>query len=80
MITTDFTNHKGMNVIGLLWLFVNSSPIALMEQLKNVPSMFHQNLMLRTCKSPVISLITGLFLRVPGRTRTVDIQNHNLTL
>ena len=36
MITTDFTNHKGMNVIGLLWLFVNSSPIALMEQLKNV--------------------------------------------
>ena len=34
MITTDFTNHKGMNVIGLLWLFVNSSPIALMEQLK----------------------------------------------
>ena len=38
MITTDFTNHKGMNVIGLLWLFVNSSPIALMEQLKNVPS------------------------------------------
>ena len=44
MITTDFTNHKGMNVIGLLWLFVNSSPIALMEQLKNVPSMFHQNL------------------------------------
>ena len=43
MITTDFTNHKGMNVIGLLWLFVNSSPITLMEQLKNVPSMFHQN-------------------------------------
>ena len=42
MITTDFTNHKGMNVIGLLWIFVNSSPIALMEQLKNVPSMFHQ--------------------------------------
>lgn len=42
MITTDFTNHKGMNVIGLLLLFVNSSPIALMEQLKNVPSMFHQ--------------------------------------
>ena len=40
MITTDFTNHKGMNVIGLLWLFVNSSPIAL---IKNVPSMFHQN-------------------------------------
>ena len=40
----NFTNHKGMNVIGLLWLFVNSSPIALMEQLKNVPSMFHQTL------------------------------------
>ena len=38
MTTTDSTNHKGMNVIGLLWLFVNSSPIALMEQLKNVPS------------------------------------------
>ena len=38
--------------------------------------MFHQNLMLRKCKSPVISLITGLLLRVPGRTRTVDIQNH----
>ena len=43
MTTTDFTNHKGMNVIGLLWLFVNSNPIALMEQLKNVPSMFHHN-------------------------------------
>ena len=42
--------------------------------------MFHQNLMLRKNKSPVISLITGLLLRVPGRTRTVDIQNHNLTL
>ena len=41
--------------------------------------MFHQNLMLRKCKSPVISLITGLLLRVPGRTRTVDIQNHNLS-
>ena len=38
MITTDFPNHKGMNVIGLLWLFVDTSPIALMEQLKNVPS------------------------------------------
>ena len=50
------------------------------HKLKNVPSMFHQNLMLRKCKSPVISLITGLLLRVPGRTRTVDIQNHNLTL
>ena len=52
MITTDFTNHKGMNVIGLLWLFVNSSPIALMEQLKNVPSMFHQNLELWELKIP----------------------------
>jgi len=44
MITTDFTNHKGINVIGLLWLFVNTKPITLMEQLKKVPSMFHQNL------------------------------------
>ena len=61
MITTDFTNHKGMNLIGLLWLFVNSSPIALMEQLKNVPSMFHQNFTLWKSKSPVISWITGLF-------------------
>ena len=53
MITTDFTNHKGMNVIGLLWLFVNSSPIALMEQLKNVPSMFHQNRKVWELKIPV---------------------------
>ena len=52
MITTDFTNHKGMNVIGLLWLFVNSSPIALMEQLKNVPSMFHQNWKVMELKIP----------------------------
>ena len=44
MITTDFTNHKGMNVIGLLWLFLNTTHTTLMEQLKNVPSMFHQNL------------------------------------
>ena len=44
MITTDFTNHKGMNVFGLLWLFVNTNSIKLMEQLKNVPSMFHQDL------------------------------------
>ena len=55
MITTDFTNHKGMNVIGLLWLFVNSSPIALMEQLKNVPSMFHQNLRCLEMKIPASS-------------------------
>ena len=55
MITTDFTNHKGMNVIGLLWLFVNSSPIALMEQLKNVPSMFHQNLRCLETKIPASS-------------------------
>ena len=43
MITTEYTNHKGMKAFGLLWLFVNTDPIALMEQLKNVPSMFHQN-------------------------------------
>ena len=55
MITTDFTNHKGMNVIGLLWLFVNSSPIALMEQLKNVPSMFHQNSRFGRIKIPASS-------------------------
>ena len=40
MITNDFPNHKGMNVIGLLWFFVNTNPITLMEQLKNVPSKF----------------------------------------
>jgi len=40
---TPFSVMKQQDVIGLLWLFVNSSPIALMEQLKNVPSMFHQN-------------------------------------
>ena len=57
MITTDFTNHKGMNVIGLLWLFVNSSPIALMEQLKNVPSMFHQNWIFVTFVAKSSSLI-----------------------
>ena len=44
MIITDFTNHKGMNVFELLWLFVDTPHIKLMEQLKNVPSMFHQNL------------------------------------
>ena len=38
-----------------------SSP-KLMEQTKNVPSMFHQNLILWKSKSPVISWITGLFL------------------
>ena len=43
MKTIEYTYHKGMNVFGLSWIFVNSSPIALMEQLKNVPSMFHQN-------------------------------------
>jgi hypothetical protein len=43
MITTDFPNHKGMNVIGLLWLFVDTPHTKLMEQFKNVPSMFHQN-------------------------------------
>ena len=43
--------------------------------------MFHQNFTLWKSKSPVISWITGLFFfGVPGRTRTVDIQNHNLTL
>ena len=60
MITTDFTNHKGMNVIGLLWLFVNSSPIALMEQLKNVPSMFHQNRRCMEMKIPASCLLTGI--------------------
>ena len=40
---TDVFDNQGVNilaknVIGLLWLFLNSSPIALMEQLKNVPS------------------------------------------
>ena len=44
MITTDFTNHKGMNVFELLWLFVDTPHTKLMEQFKNVPSMFHQNL------------------------------------
>ena len=40
MITTEYTNHKGMNVFGLSWIFVNTNPITLMEQLKNVPSKF----------------------------------------
>ena len=43
MTTTEYINHKGTNVFGLLWLNVNTNPITLMEQLKNVPSMFHQN-------------------------------------
>ena len=60
MITTDFTNHKGMNVIGLLWLFVNSSPIALMEQLKNVPPMFHQNLRCLKTEIPVSFWLIGI--------------------
>ena len=62
MTTTDFTNHKGMNVFELIWLFVDTPHTKLMEQLKNVPSMFHQNLMLRKSKSPVTSWITGLCL------------------
>ena len=77
MITTDFTNHKGMNVIGLLWLFVNSSPIALMEQLKNVPSKIEGGKIKNPCKCLTYR---DFLMRVPGRTRTVDIQNHNLTL
>jgi len=44
MITIEYTNYKGMNVYGLSWLFVTPNPITLMEQLENVPSMFHQNL------------------------------------
>ena len=43
MITIENANYKGMNVFGLSWLFVNTNPITLMEQLENVPSMFHQN-------------------------------------
>ncbi len=52
MITTDFTNHKGMNVIGLLWLFVDMPHTKLMEQFKNVPSMFHQNFRCLKVKIP----------------------------
>jgi len=43
---TEYSNDKGINLFGLLWFFVNTNPITLMEQLKNVPSMFHQNLRL----------------------------------
>ncbi len=81
MITTDFPNHKGMNVIGLLWLFVDTPHTKLMEQLKNVPSMFHQNFRFLKTKNPCKYLsCRDLFRRVPGGTRTHDIQNHNLTL
>ena len=46
-----------------------------------VPSMFHQNLRCLEIKNPC-KLLTykGLFVGVPSRTRTDDIQNHNLTL
>ena len=81
MTTTDSTNHKGMNVIGLLWLFVNSSPIALMEQLKNCSINVPSKLEGVGIENPCKCLTYRDFLRrVPGGTRTHDIQNHNLTL
>ncbi len=81
MITTEYTNHKGMIVFGLSWIFVNTNPITLMEQLKkcsiNVPSKFEVSGNENPCK---FLTYRDLLLGVPGRTRTVDIQNHNLTL
>ena len=38
MTATEYINHKGTNVFGLLWTYVNTNPITLMEQLK----MFNQ--------------------------------------
>ncbi len=55
MITIEYANHKEMNVFGLSWLFVNTNPITLMEQLKNVPSIFHQNLRCLETKIPASS-------------------------
>ena len=52
MTATEYINHKGANVFGLLWLYVNTNPITLMEQLKNVPSMFHQNSRYLKMKTP----------------------------
>ena len=31
MKATEYIYHEGMNVFGLLWLFVNTNPITLME-------------------------------------------------
>ena len=44
MIASKFSTHKRKNVFELLWLFVNTTLTKLMDQLKYVPSMFHQNL------------------------------------
>ena len=55
MITIEYANHNGVNVFGLSWLFVNTNPITLMEQLENVPSMFHQNLRCLETKTPASS-------------------------
>ena len=52
MKTIEYTYHKGMNVFGLSWPFMNTKPITLMEQLENVPSMFHQNLRYWELKIP----------------------------
>ena len=73
MITTEYTNYKGMNVFGLSWLFVNPNPITLMEQLENVPSKIK---VLKNRNPGKFLTYRDLFVGVPGRTRTVDIQNH----
>ena len=52
MTATENIKHKVTNVFGSLWLYVNTNPITLMEQLKNVPSMFHQNLRCLKMKIP----------------------------
>ena len=43
-IASEFSTHKRKNVFELLWLFVNTTPTKLMEQLKNVPSMLGQRI------------------------------------
>ena len=76
-------NCKYMNTRGSFHIlnkqFANPCGVSshkLMEQLKNVPSMFHQNFRCLKTKIPVSFWLTGIrFRRVPGGTRTHDIQN-----
>ncbi len=60
MIASEFYYYKRKIVFELLWLFVNTNPIALMEQFENVPSMFHQNLGYQKTKIPVSAWLTGI--------------------
>ena len=57
---TEFPNDKGIYLFGLLWFFVNTNPITLMEQLKNIPSMFHHNIRYWKIQIPANQAFAGI--------------------